>query len=645
MNFQQFVQLTKIDIEKRQIWGVAAVEQPDLSKEIMDFEKSAPNFHAWSEKVFKASRGKSRGNVREMHQAVAVGKVIKMELKHDTKQVYVGVEVVDDQAWRKVQKGIYTGFSIGGDYGERWDDGGLTRYEAKPTEISLVDLPCMPDAQFEIVKGNKIQKVKASRFFKGESEGHPFRGNQHTGGKEGSGSKNKNADAQDDPMDRFVEVDPGKKAPENTALKESFHEGQNKFFDENGYDEKMSHALELGDEDTRDAAAQILQDNGMEVYTHGNKLRFETAEEQNEAADILRANGMKGGLDSQRSPLPKSSEASSDWTKIEATMPKGKNPKSAARAYRAQKTKQLSSAITSAGKSQVIVQLSTGSTFTDVRHQSGDTFMGYDPEMGGYRSFSSLGISQYRIGKDTNQKVSVPQGLKGENMSDLIKSLEASTDPEMNLLAQDLLKQFPPKKDEPEEKEGDPKEEAPAEEAEGETPEEEQSEETDPEDDEEFDGNEELDETEGDGQENPVRNEVIKVLEELGLIAPADQMTMAAKVSDLSKRVAPLGKLAQDHAQLKKAHTELQTSHSDLAKRSEDLTKDVAVVTATVQDLMSKGLPSPVLREIQGSALLQGIQISEYLQKMATDTQNPLVRQALLFEIQQIEIKNVQKGT
>ena len=60
----------------------------------------------------------------------------------------------------KGQEGVYTGFSQGGRYIKRWPDPetGLTRYTAEPTEISLVDLPCLPGATFEVVKDGAVEK-------------------------------------------------------------------------------------------------------------------------------------------------------------------------------------------------------------------------------------------------------------------------------------------------------------------------------------------------------------------------------------------------------------------------------------------------------------------------------------------------------
>ncbi len=48
---------------------------------------------------------------------------------------------------------MYTGFSQGGSYVRRWtDEDGLKRYTVDPVEISLVDLPCLPEARFEMIK-------------------------------------------------------------------------------------------------------------------------------------------------------------------------------------------------------------------------------------------------------------------------------------------------------------------------------------------------------------------------------------------------------------------------------------------------------------------------------------------------------------
>lgn len=167
-----FVPLQKVIEARREVWGIAAVEQPDMSGEIMDYEKSKPNFWAWSKLVQKASGGKSYGNVRESHTSKAVGKVIKLLFDDAAKAIRVGVKVVDAEAWQKVVEGVFTGFSIGGRYGERWEDPlnkGYVRYEAIPIELSMVDLPCIPGATFEMVKADGRRVVYPILSTEGEN--------------------------------------------------------------------------------------------------------------------------------------------------------------------------------------------------------------------------------------------------------------------------------------------------------------------------------------------------------------------------------------------------------------------------------------------------------------------------------------------
>lgn len=156
-----FARLTKVDEAKRQVTGVAASETPDRAREIFDYEASKPNFQSWSGQMAKATEGKSVGNLRAMHGNVAAGKLTDLVMDDLSKSIEVTAEVVDDNEWDKVMKGVYTGFSIGGSYGRKWDDPvrkGFKRYEAKPSEISLVDLPCNYDATFTMVKADGMEE-------------------------------------------------------------------------------------------------------------------------------------------------------------------------------------------------------------------------------------------------------------------------------------------------------------------------------------------------------------------------------------------------------------------------------------------------------------------------------------------------------
>ena len=171
----RFVQLTKVDAKLGQVWGIMSSETPDESGEIMDYEHSKPNFMKWSEKIEKASGGKSKGNVRIMHngQMDAVGKVIHLEARDGTKDFYIGAQIVDKQALEKVYAGVYTGFSIGGSYGAfKKQDGAYKRYEAVPVEVSLVDSPCNPDATFQLVKDDGVEELR--KFATTKKDGEPM---------------------------------------------------------------------------------------------------------------------------------------------------------------------------------------------------------------------------------------------------------------------------------------------------------------------------------------------------------------------------------------------------------------------------------------------------------------------------------------
>lgn len=166
-----FIPIAKIDEQRREVWGYAALEEPDHSDEIMDYETSKPYWLRWSESAQKRSGGRSLGNVREMHKPLAAGKLIAFQPDDAQKGFWVGSQVVDDAAWRKVQTGVYTGFSVGGSYVKRWQDGAkprLTRYTANPNEISLVDAPCIKGATFQVVKADGIEEQR--EFQSGEGE-------------------------------------------------------------------------------------------------------------------------------------------------------------------------------------------------------------------------------------------------------------------------------------------------------------------------------------------------------------------------------------------------------------------------------------------------------------------------------------------
>jgi hypothetical protein len=159
-NLKLFAQISKIDEARREVWGIATSEIVDKEGEVFDYQTSKPYFKAWSDEISKATDGKSLGNVREMHEPSAVGKLVEIGFDDELKEVRVGARIVDDEAWRKCAQGVYTGFSIGGTYVKAWKEGEYTRYTAKPVEISVVDNPCNPGAHFTAVKADGSWEVR-----------------------------------------------------------------------------------------------------------------------------------------------------------------------------------------------------------------------------------------------------------------------------------------------------------------------------------------------------------------------------------------------------------------------------------------------------------------------------------------------------
>jgi len=151
-----FCRIVRKDEAKRLVYGVIAQEQPDKAGEVFDYASSKPHFQKWSsdaaERTTSAGQPVSYGNVRAQHSNIAAGKLIDIAFDDERKCIPVVAKIVDDNEWKKVMEGVYSGFSIGGKYLRKWPDGANTRYTAQPAEVSLVDSPAMPSATFTAVK-------------------------------------------------------------------------------------------------------------------------------------------------------------------------------------------------------------------------------------------------------------------------------------------------------------------------------------------------------------------------------------------------------------------------------------------------------------------------------------------------------------
>jgi hypothetical protein len=157
----------KVDKERRIVSGFASLDNIDKQDDIVTAEASMDAF------------AKFRGNIREMHQPLAVGKMVSFKADKyfdpESKKFYNGVFVSAyvskgaQDTWEKVLDGTLAGFSIGGRM-NKWDDG----YDEKSdkairiikqydlVELSLVDSPANQFANIvsvEKVDGVNIVKV------------------------------------------------------------------------------------------------------------------------------------------------------------------------------------------------------------------------------------------------------------------------------------------------------------------------------------------------------------------------------------------------------------------------------------------------------------------------------------------------------
>ena len=134
----------KVDEERRIVSGFATLDNVDRHGDIVDAEASIKAFETF------------RGNLREMHQPIAVGKVTNFREEQffdkETGQSYRGVFVDTyvskgaQDTWEKVLDGTLSGFSIGGNISkvdtiQKGDSMVRVIKEYDLVELSLVDSP------------------------------------------------------------------------------------------------------------------------------------------------------------------------------------------------------------------------------------------------------------------------------------------------------------------------------------------------------------------------------------------------------------------------------------------------------------------------------------------------------------------------
>jgi uncharacterized protein YoxC len=174
-NVRLSMPIGKVDVERRMVSGFATLDNVDKQGDIVTTESSVEAFKNF------------RGNLREMHQPSAVGKIVSFKedkyFDPSDKKFYSGVYVSAyvskgaQDAWEKVLDGTYTGFSIGGNI-KTWDDAYdekmdksirvIKNYELH--ELSLVDNPANQFANIVSVEKVNGQNVLSGYLSKAEVE-------------------------------------------------------------------------------------------------------------------------------------------------------------------------------------------------------------------------------------------------------------------------------------------------------------------------------------------------------------------------------------------------------------------------------------------------------------------------------------------
>ena len=161
------IPFTKVNRENRTVSGFATLDNVDQTGDVVTAEASVKAFENF------------RGNLREMHQSIAVGKVVsfKPETYYDQKSqtFYNGVYVTSyiskgaQDTWEKVLDGTLSGFSIGGKIKESDNEVNKATGEAVRfiKDYDLVELSIVDSPANELCNILSIEKVNGQMIYKG----------------------------------------------------------------------------------------------------------------------------------------------------------------------------------------------------------------------------------------------------------------------------------------------------------------------------------------------------------------------------------------------------------------------------------------------------------------------------------------------
>lgn len=139
--YSEISKVEPIDDGTIKVWGYASSESIDNAGEIIKADAmrdALPDYMKF-------------GAVREMHTHKAAGTAIEAEVLEDGR-LYFGAHIVDAEAVKKIEAGVYKGFSVGGKAKGRDPENKNIITKMSLVEISLVDRPCNPECIFTMMK-------------------------------------------------------------------------------------------------------------------------------------------------------------------------------------------------------------------------------------------------------------------------------------------------------------------------------------------------------------------------------------------------------------------------------------------------------------------------------------------------------------
>ena len=166
-NVRVLMPITKVDTEHRTVSGFATVNNVDKSDDVVTASASEEAFMTF------------RGNIREMHQPIAAGKLVSFNQApfYDAMsgQTYLGVYVTAyvskgaQDTWEKVLDGTLSGFSIGAHILEQHSEyvADMAKTIRFITKLSLFELSLVDNPANQFANVLSIQKVGGELVLKG----------------------------------------------------------------------------------------------------------------------------------------------------------------------------------------------------------------------------------------------------------------------------------------------------------------------------------------------------------------------------------------------------------------------------------------------------------------------------------------------